>query len=758
MDEQITRLIGKIADFEKLATFEKNARRQGRLNAEIQAAIKVRAGELGRTLISQRTQLNLSELTPAEEGIVQAVAEYVGIKKHQGRNASRTFSQLKNRGLIGAAEEAVSHAKTTAGFQTLADQNLSELSYEQIIVDHPTEFSPRALWYARRTLGLKNDSGTPPAKSVTAVQSRTTVLLDWLRARSQQYEQGLGAFTNEDAAAVLGIPDLTRYGRVYGNIQSRVDFACYQLALPPLGLTALTPFKEAWQPQDRTWVFPISTMQQAAREFQWQTHDFDNISHIVGGLPGQAHVVWKQELAEHEEAVREWAEGLGAGRRKSAPPISTVAPVRKGRNPNWTREEHILGLDLFLRLRGTTYPDEHPDVIALSRTLLALARFRGMSGDASFRNPNGVSMKMQNFLRLDETYTRSGRVGLPGGSDLEKVVWEEFASDPAKLHRAIQEIMEEFEAARAREAEGRYWVFVCNPKKWAIDKFLASETEVDQWGVRPSDRDFFAPGQLGIVRVGVDKRSTAERKGSEPLQAGIYALCAVESEAFDGTGARDEYWAEGEAREPGWPTVRLRYLRNYSSKPLTIERLRTELPMLSPLVLDGFQASSFPIATGDFQAIMSLIEEDFDEVSIAPHATADTPEDVETLEKRYMFASPEVRRRVSKFIERGPVGAAVKKANEYKCQLCEALGHNPLSFLKKNGTPYVEAHHVMPVSTRRVGVLSASNVMTLCANHHREMHYGNIIVNIQDSVFEVCLTEKTFSIRRLALHSVKSSL
>lgn len=41
-----------------------------------------------------------------------------------------------------------------------------------------------------------------------------------------------------------------------------------------------------------------------------------------------------------------------------------------------------------------------------------------------------------------------------------------------------------------------------------------------------------------------------------------------------------------------------------------------------------------------------------------------------------MNASPEVKVRVSKGIERGPVGNLVKKTNGFKCQVCEALGRN----------------------------------------------------------------------------------
>src|SRR5215510_780502 len=106
-----------------------------------------------------------------------------------------------------------------------------------------------------------------------------------------------------------------------------------------------------------------------------------------------------------------------------------------------------------------------------------------------------------------------------------------------------------------------YWVFVCNPKKWAIDRFLDQRIERDTWGIRPSDRDRFAPGQLGIIRVGVDQRTVAERNGKAPLEAGIYAMCEVASEAFPATGVSDEFWAPGKARKAGWPTVKIRYLR-----------------------------------------------------------------------------------------------------------------------------------------------------------------------------------------------------
>jgi hypothetical protein len=67
---------------------------------------------------------------------------------------------------------------------------------------------------------------------------------------------------------------------------------------------------------------------------------------------------------------------------------------------------------------------------------------------------------------------------------------------------------------------------------------------------------------LGSVRVGVDQRSAKQRAGKPKLDAGIYGLCEVESHAFPGAGANDEFRAKGAGRAPGWPTFKVRYLKH----------------------------------------------------------------------------------------------------------------------------------------------------------------------------------------------------
>ncbi len=105
-------------------------------------------------------------------------------------------------------------------------------------------------------------------------------------------------------------------------------------------------------------------------------------------------------------------------------------------------------------------------------------------------------------------------------------------------------------------------------------------------------------------------------------------------------------------------------------------------------------------------------------------------------------------KRLSKYIERGSVGNRVKKALGFSCQVCAALGQHSLGFKKRNGEHYAEAHHVMPVSELQVGSLAASNIMVVCANHHRQMHYGGIDVQVSATAFEFTLDDAPLKISR----------
>ena len=90
---------------------------------------------------------------------------------------------------------------------------------------------------------------------------------------------------------------------------------------------------------------------------------------------------------------------------------------RVARNPPWSTDEIVLALALYFE--HGSLDDTDPRVIELSSILNALPH---IAGDAStFRNPNGVAMKLANFLALDPDYEGAG---LTSGSRRDAEVWD----------------------------------------------------------------------------------------------------------------------------------------------------------------------------------------------------------------------------------------------------------------------------------------------------------------------------------------------
>lgn len=73
-------------------------------------------------------------------------------------------------------------------------------------------------------------------------------------------------------------------------------------------------------------------------------------------------------------------------------------PITKGAgNPDWNRDETLLALDLLYR-HGAPVHKDHSDVAELSE-LLRAAPIHSIEGRRpSFRNPDGVALKLQNLL------------------------------------------------------------------------------------------------------------------------------------------------------------------------------------------------------------------------------------------------------------------------------------------------------------------------------------------------------------------------
>lgn len=102
------------------------------------------------------------------------------------------------------------------------------------------------------------------------------------------------------------------------------------------------------------------------------------------------------------------------------------------RNPDWTRDELILALELYMKQPAARRSKNHPAVAELSELLNSLPFHGNFDRQEKFRNPDGVRMKLGNFLRFDPNY--KGR-GLARGNTLEQEIWEEFAQDVPRLQK-----------------------------------------------------------------------------------------------------------------------------------------------------------------------------------------------------------------------------------------------------------------------------------------------------------------------------------
>lgn len=107
------------------------------------------------------------------------------------------------------------------------------------------------------------------------------------------------------------------------------------------------------------------------------------------------------------------------------------------RNPAWHRDEIILALDLYFDLNRSGIDSGNPKIVEVSQLLNSLPIFPDRPDEEKFRNPNGVTLKLSNFKVFDPEY--SGK-GMRGGSKLDRIVFEEFYNDRAKLKSIATEI------------------------------------------------------------------------------------------------------------------------------------------------------------------------------------------------------------------------------------------------------------------------------------------------------------------------------
>ena len=107
------------------------------------------------------------------------------------------------------------------------------------------------------------------------------------------------------------------------------------------------------------------------------------------------------------------------------------------RNPKWHRDEIILALELYFTLKSGQIDANNPAVIELSEILNKLPIHPERPDAAKFRNPNGVGLKLSNFLAIDPNHQGKG---MQSYSNLDEVIFNEFVDNKPLLKKLADKI------------------------------------------------------------------------------------------------------------------------------------------------------------------------------------------------------------------------------------------------------------------------------------------------------------------------------
>lgn len=94
---------------------------------------------------------------------------------------------------------------------------------------------------------------------------------------------------------------------------------------------------------------------------------------------------------------------------------------------NWTREELILALRLYMQIPFGRIHSHNPSVIELSNTI--------------GRSPSSIALRLTNFAACDPYHRSRGVKGMDGGLHVCQPIWDEFADNTEELVFQSEKIM-----------------------------------------------------------------------------------------------------------------------------------------------------------------------------------------------------------------------------------------------------------------------------------------------------------------------------
>ena len=116
-------------------------------------------------------------------------------------------------------------------------------------------------------------------------------------------------------------------------------------------------------------------------------------------------------------------------------------------NPNWTRDETILALDLYFDCQGRIPSSADGRVQALAELLRAFPYHSRAARKESFRNADGVAFKLQNLRQV-----ATGK-GLGNVSKTDREMWNELGSSRERTKELANLIKMGIEVAESTQEE-----------------------------------------------------------------------------------------------------------------------------------------------------------------------------------------------------------------------------------------------------------------------------------------------------------------
>ena len=133
---------------------------------------------------------------------------------------------------------------------------------------------------------------------------------------------------------------------------------------------------------------------------------------------------------------------------------------------------------------------------------------------------------------------------------------------------------------------------------------------------------------------------------------------------------------------------------------------------------------------------------------------------LKNLNSKFRNLAPKERNeRLQTYLDRGSaVTKSLKTILGAKCQICGWNGFQKRGVkAEKNNECFIEAHHLTQVSEKSEGSLCTDNIILVCPNCHREIHYGkNLSVSLNTSSIEITLSNYSTTIPKNTIEHLES--